>query len=222
MDICFVRRIHKAMGLLMFPVTFFFSTLALAQDKEFDPYSFDPGSVPSQAFESSVNASTVTRQKPIVPQASPQSAKPVSVSFDLSALTFLEGDWRGDNDGLVFEESWSNARGEVMTGMARGLRGDRLAVLEYIIVEMTAIGPILRFKHFNADYSNWEGEETPVTLSLVRVREKDVVFFSQEPSAVVQRLRYFINAEGRLQSDITLLRNGQSDMFSLQFDRVSR
>lgn len=144
----------------------------------------------------------------------------IAASSDLSAVAFLEGQWRGDNGGLIFEETWNAPAGGVMTAMARGVREGELAVLEYLIVENTDQGPVLRFKHFHADYRNWEGEDAPITLYLGRQLENDVSFVNADEGAVVQRLRYFINDADQLQSDITLFREGVKDQFSLVFDRV--
>lgn len=141
--------------------------------------------------------------------------------LDLSAIAFLEGQWRGDNGGLIFEETWNAPSGGVVTAMARGVREGELAVLEYIVVTNTDKGPVMRFKHFHADYTNWDGEDEPITLYLGRQLENDVSFVSEDGESVVQRLRYFINEADQLQADISLLREGVMDQFSLVFDRVT-
>ena len=73
----------------------------------------------------------------------------------LADLAFLEGAWRG-GEGFVFEETWSGASGGVMTAMARGFSGDDLHVLEYIVVSDEEAGVVMRFKHYNADFTTWE------------------------------------------------------------------
>ncbi len=141
---------------------------------------------------------------------------------DLSSLSFIEGYWRGENNGLVFEETWSNAAGGVMTGMARGVRDDKLVVLEYIIIEITPNGPVMRFKHLQPDYSHWDGEEKPITLLMVRADEDDVMFSAIKDDSIVQRIRYFLRDDGRLQADVGLLREGVADKFTLMFERVAQ
>ncbi len=150
----------------------------------------------------------------------PVVAQDDAESNGLAALAFLEGQWRGDNDGLIFEEMWGAPSGGVVTAMARGVRNGELAVLEYIVVSDTDKGPVMRFKHFKADYTNWDGEEEPITLYLGRQQENNVSFVNEDPEAVVQRIRYFITDNGQMQTDISLMREGVMDMFSLTFDRV--
>ena len=140
----------------------------------------------------------------------------------LKDLAFLEGNWRGGSDSFVFEEYWWPAEGGVMTGMARGVREGELAVLEYIIIEETEDGAVMRFKHFNADYSNWEGEEIgPITLSLARAEPNDVVFEALENDAHVSAIRYYVDDDGRLHADVTLIEDGNKGGFSLVFEKVT-
>ena len=109
-----------------------------------------------------------------------------------------------------------------MTGMARGVRDDKLVVLEYIIIEITPNGPVMRFKHLQPDYSHWDGEEKPITLLMVRADEDDVMFSAIKDDSIVQRIRYFLREDGRLQADVGLLREGVADKFTLMFERVAQ
>ena len=139
----------------------------------------------------------------------------------LESTSFLQGNWQGNNDGLIFEEQWNAPAGGVMTAMVRGVRNGELAVLEYIVLAQTNNGVAMHFKHFRSDYSNWDGEEKPITLFLTSVKDNDIEFTNQDRSAIVQRIRYFMTAPDQLQADIDLLREGVVDKFSLTFNRVA-
>ena len=137
----------------------------------------------------------------------------------LSDLAFLEGRWRGGDEGFVFEETWNSAEGGVMTGMARGVRGGELAVLEYIVVSEEEDGVFMRFKHFRADYSTWEDDE-PLTLRFTQAKEGDVIFHSDDPQSEVQTIRYFLTGDDGMQADVALMENGEPGGFSLTFTRA--
>ncbi len=133
---------------------------------------------------------------------------------------FLEGHWRGEQDGMVFEEVWLAPEGGVMTGMMRGVNGERLAVLEYVIIADMNIGTFMRFEHFNADYTTWEMDEGAITLRLVEAKEGDVLFRNDDPAEEVQSIHYYLTDADTLQADIVLLQDGEPGGFSLTFERV--
>lgn len=133
-------------------------------------------------------------------------------------VAFLEGEWRG-GEGFVFEEVWTAPAGGVMTGMARGVDNGDLRVLEYIIIAATEDGLVMRFKHFNADYSTWEQDNDPVVLKLTDAEPNDVTFAADPPSNTVRAIRYWKPTDDTLQADIVLVEDGEEGGFSLLFDR---
>ena len=143
----------------------------------------------------------------------------------LADLAFLEGEWRGGRDGLVFEEIWSTAEGGVMTAMARGVstgaEAGKLRVLEYIIVSEEADGVVYRFKHFGADFSTWE-TGGPITMTLSAAAENDVTFSADPPSEGVKSVRYWMPDADTLQADIVLDQDGKEGGFTLLFERIEK
>ncbi len=137
----------------------------------------------------------------------------------LADLAFLEGHWRGGED-FIFEETWNAAEGGVMTGMARGVSAGELKVLEYIVVSEEEDTLVMRFKHFNRDYSTWE-EGGPIVLMLTDAKENDVTFSADPPSQDVKSVRYFLTGENTLQADVVLVENGEEGGFSLTFERTN-
>lgn len=133
---------------------------------------------------------------------------------------FLAGHWRGEQDGLMFEEVWLAPEGDVMTGMARGVNEGRLAVLEYIIIADMNIGTFMRFQHFNLDYTSPEMNEGAITLRFVEAKEGDVLFRNDDPKEEVQSVRYFLTGEDSMQADVVLLEDGEPGGFSLSFSKV--
>lgn len=141
----------------------------------------------------------------------------------LADLAFLEGHWRGGTDTIVFEETWSAPEGGVMTAMARGVSAGeapgKLRVLEYVVVAEEAAGVVMRFKHFNADYSSWEAGG-PVTLTLTSAKPDDLTFTADPPSESVKSARFWKPGDNTLQVDVVVIEDGAQGGFTLVFERV--
>jgi hypothetical protein len=91
----------------------------------------------------------------------------------LSDLDFLAGHWVApSSDGA--EEVWLAAKGGTMTGSFRWVIPNGPHVLEYIIIQETEQGVVLRFKHLRPDYSTWE--ETPNYYELTETQNGRAVF----------------------------------------------
>lgn len=58
-------------------------------------------------------------------------------------LDWLVGHWCGQRDGDFIEESWLAARGDVMLGLSRTIRGDTTRNFEYMRVE--SAGGVITF-----------------------------------------------------------------------------
>lgn len=136
-------------------------------------------------------------------------------------LAFLEGHWRGGED-FVFEEIWSAPEGGVMTAMARGVSDDTVRVLEYVIVAEEDGALVMRFKHFNTNYSTWEEDEAPLTLTLTQIQSEDATFTADPPSHTVTSIRYWKPDSETLQVDVAQIENGEEGGFTLVFNRVDQ
>ncbi len=146
-------------------------------------------------------------------------AAPALADSDLEDLRFLEGHWRGGDD-FVFEEIWSAPEGGVMTGMARGVSSGEVRVLEYIVIAEEDDAIVMRFKHFNADYSTWAGEDEPLTLTLTQVEGTDATFAADPPTHTVKSIRYWMPEANTLQVDVAQIENGEEGGFTLLFKRM--
>ena len=135
---------------------------------------------------------------------------------NLNDLGFMTGIWRGGED-FIFEETWSAPAAGVMTGMARGHQTGALRVLEYVVVTQEADAVMMRFKHFNADYSTWEKDGALVALTLTAVSKNDVTFSADPPSETIKSIRYWKPDKETLQADVVLVEDGVEDGFSLVF-----
>ncbi|MEO1252187.1 MAG: DUF6265 family protein [Pseudomonadota bacterium] len=147
---------------------------------------------------------------------------PVAAAGDhkIDDLSFLKGAWKGGDGDFVFEEIWSAPEGGVMTGMARGVGDGTLRVLEYIVVAEENGGLVMRFKHFNADYSTWEDGAAPLELTLTALDGTDATFTADPPSHTVTSIRYWMPEAATLRVDVEQIENGETGGFSLTFAKV--
>ncbi len=95
----------------------------------------------------------------------------------LEDLTWMEGRW-DSQDGTI-SEWWMPPAGGTMAGAFRWAMAER-TVLEFIIIEETAEGPIYRFKHFNPNYETWEAD-APLIFELAEHAEGFAVFRAVDP-----------------------------------------
>lgn len=104
-----------------------------------------------------------------------------ALASDLDKLDFLTGHWRGDISGAGIEEWWSPAAGGTKIAAFRWVTGDETNVIELVVISEEEEGVILRFKHFNPDYSTWEAGE-PNTYRLVSAKESHAEFKRLSPN----------------------------------------
>lgn len=75
---------------------------------------------------------------------------------DIEKLGFLTGTWTGPAFGGTAKEVWQAPMAKTMVGTFSGvLRGGR-PFFEFFIIEETDQGTVMRWNHYNADYTRWE------------------------------------------------------------------
>ncbi len=106
----------------------------------------------------------------------------------LSDLDFMTGHWVSpSSDGA--EEVWLAAKGGTMTGSFRWVVPNGPHVLEYIVIQETEQGVVLRFKHLRPDYTAWE--ETPNYYELTETQKGRAVFTNRgDNKHVPERMIY--------------------------------
>lgn len=137
----------------------------------------------------------------------------------LDDAAWLAGHWRTTDGAQGFsEELWLPPAGGVMTGLFRYVGPDGFRVAELLLLTEQAGGPILRFKHFNGDYSTWEGEGPPVTLKLTEAGAERLVFADPDAeTGGVERIIYARQPDKLLRVSISLKAEGAFDVL---FERI--
>lgn len=96
--------------------------------------------------------------------AAGESAEP------LGNLGWLVGDWRQSGESNFAQETWLPPMAGSMPGVFRLVNDGRLVVHEYILISEEPGRVVLRFKHYNPDYSTWEGDGPPLAFELGEIR----------------------------------------------------
>lgn len=93
----------------------------------------------------------------------------------LASANFLAGHWLSHGDDLDIEELWLAPRGGVSEGVVRVTKGGSVHTLEYILISAENERVVLRFNHFNRDYTTWE-KDGPIELVLSSADENQIIF----------------------------------------------
>jgi hypothetical protein len=98
---------------------------------------------------------------------------PGALASELEKLGWLAGHWVSPDEAA--EEVWLEPRGGTMAGSFRWVFPNGRQVLEYLVIEETEDGVMLRFKHFNTDFEPWEKDQ-PNTYRMRSVDQQQAEF----------------------------------------------
>lgn len=94
----------------------------------------------------------------------------------LEDLSFICGHNRGELEGAIIDEHWSEVGGDTMIGMFRQIKNGKAQMYEFLTIEQTANGPVLRLKHFDPGLVGWEEKAQASSYALVRWKPNEAVF----------------------------------------------
>lgn len=109
-------------------------------------------------------------------------------------LAFLSGGWSGDMFGGVGEEFWAPPKGGSIIAAFRLMRDGKTAMTEYILILEEEDGVVMRFKHFNNDYTTWEKDD-PNTFRLTEVSNNRAVFIAPDKDQQLGHLIYHVEGD---------------------------
>jgi hypothetical protein len=135
----------------------------------------------------------------------------------LSPLAFLTGRWVSQERTEVQEENWSQVIGNSMTGSFRIVQSGRPVFYEFWVVEVDENRPVLKLKHFNADFKGWEEKNASTKLPLISKAEGDAVFAEEDGSVSL----HYHRIGDILSCTVHHLRNGKSSDETFTLTRVS-
>jgi hypothetical protein len=114
---------------------------------------------------------------PVGAAASPdQQTVSAASRATLADVTFIAGRGVGELNGGVIEEHWSLPNGDAMMGMFSYATDGRARFYEFLLIEQTAAGLVLRLKHFNPGLIGWEEKAEVFSYPLIEIGPKRAVF----------------------------------------------
>jgi hypothetical protein len=82
----------------------------------------------------------------------------------LARFSSIIGHWRGEGLGGICEETWLPESGGVMLGTFKSIQEGKVSFTELMMLSVDSIGPAVRIKHFNGDFTAWEDKAEMVTF----------------------------------------------------------
>ncbi len=128
-----------------------------------------------------LTASLVLFLLPACP-AQDRITKPIA-DVVLTDLAFISGHNRGEYEGGIIDEHWSEPAGDSMMGMYRYIKSGKVQTYELIVIEQTAKGLVLRLWHFNPGLGAREDKSEVLNYPLVRFTTGEAVFERPDKSA---------------------------------------
>lgn len=91
-------------------------------------------------------------------------------------MAWITGEWVGGDEDSLIEEHWSVPAGDSMMGMFRLLQGGEVVFYEFMSIEGSPKGPVLRIKHYHQALKGWEEKDDSVVFDLIELGELRAVF----------------------------------------------
>ena len=93
-----------------------------------------------------------------------------------AALSWLTGNWLGQNGQDLVEEHWSPLGGNTLMGMFRWVTQSQVRFYELLAIEQEGEEVFLRIKHFDPKLIGWEEKDRAHEFVLVQLQGQEAVF----------------------------------------------
>ena len=98
----------------------------------------------------------------------------------ITSLSFLTGTWKTEHKWGEMTEIWSAVESENLMCTFRCIKDDKVIFYEWIIIESSPSGPVMKLRHFNPGSIAWEDKEKPHTYQLVSSTANQCIFESED------------------------------------------
>jgi hypothetical protein len=93
-------------------------------------------------------------------------------------LSFMAGKWITHNAWGDMEENWSAPMGNSMMCSYRCVKDGKVIFYEFIVIEQTDTGPVMKLRHFSPGNIGWEEKDKPYDYPLMFL-DKDLARFER-------------------------------------------
>ena len=97
-------------------------------------------------------------------------------NHNASTFSFLTGTWHTNHEWGHMTEIWSPEESGNLMCTFRCMNGGKVIFYEWIIIESTTEGPVMRLRHFNAGSIAWEDKEKPHVYRMISSGDSQCVF----------------------------------------------
>lgn len=146
-----------------------------------------------------------------------QSTPPTPAKVSLADLSFITGLWRAEFGGGLGEEHWSASSGDSMVGTFRFVKDDSAHFYEFMLIEQTNKGLVLRLKHFNPGLIGWEEKAQVHSYPLIEFHKGLAIFEQVDKKS---RLTFHRTAKDALLVLLEQTRDGKQDSEEFSFKLV--
>jgi hypothetical protein len=82
-------------------------------------------------------------------------------------LSFMAGKWTAKSEWGDMEENWSEPMGNSMMCSYRCVKDGKVVFYEFIVIEQTETGPVMKLRHFSPGNIGWEEKDKPYEYPLM-------------------------------------------------------
>jgi hypothetical protein len=86
---------------------------------------------------------------------------------NMKDLSFMAGKWITESEWGEMEENWSEPMGNCMMCSYRCVKNGKVVFYEFIIIEQTDSGPVMKLRHFSPGNIGWEEKDKPYEYPLM-------------------------------------------------------
>jgi hypothetical protein len=87
--------------------------------------------------------------------------------YDIKDLEFMAGKWAAKSEWGDMEENWSKPLGNSMMCSYRCVKDGKVVFYEFIVIEQTPTGPVMKLRHFSPGNIGWEEKDKPYEYPLM-------------------------------------------------------
>lgn len=86
---------------------------------------------------------------------------------DIKDLSFMSGKWITKSEWGDMEENWSEPMGNSMMCAYRCVKDGKVVFYEFIVIEQSPTGPVMKLRHFSPGNIGWEEKDKPYEYPLM-------------------------------------------------------
>jgi hypothetical protein len=86
---------------------------------------------------------------------------------EIRNLAFMAGKWTTKSEWGDMEENWSEPFGNSMMCSYRCVKDGKVVFYEFIVIEQTESGPVMKLRHFSPGNIGWEEKDRPYEYPLM-------------------------------------------------------